>query len=61
MNRCRCPDGRVVSVVCRWFDQVSGGLTSGLGLLEAVQKEAWEEAGIPEHLLPGIHSAGAVS
>ncbi|XP_043233248.1 nudix hydrolase 24, chloroplastic-like isoform X1 [Amphibalanus amphitrite] len=42
-------------------NMVSGGLTSGLGLLEAVQKEAWEEAGIPEHLLPGIRSAGAVS
>ncbi|XP_037077579.1 uncharacterized protein YJR142W-like isoform X2 [Pollicipes pollicipes] len=42
-------------------NMVSGGLSSGLGLVEAMRKEAWEEAGIPDHLLSGLTSTGAVS
>lgn len=42
-------------------NMVSGGLTSGLGVLEAMHKESWEEAGLPRDLLPSIRSAGSVS
>ena len=42
-------------------NMVAGGQPLGLGLLENVQKEAWEEAGIPAWLSQRARPVGAVS
>lgn len=40
---------------------VGGGLSVGHGILETAQKEAMEEASIPNELLKNLVSAGSVS
>lgn len=42
-------------------NMVAGGQPVGIGLMENVQKEAWEEAGIPKELSARARSVGAVS
>lgn len=44
-----------------WDNCVSGGLSVGFGINETAIKEAGEEAGIPNHLLTKLKSAGCVS
>jgi len=44
-----------------WDSMVSGGLTVGYGINETAIKEAGEEAGIPNHLIAKLKSAGCVS
>ncbi|XP_058798534.1 uncharacterized protein LOC131668418 [Phymastichus coffea] len=44
-----------------WDNCVSGGLSVGFGINETAIKEAREEAGIPNHLLTKLKSAGCVS
>lgn len=44
-----------------WDNCVSGGLSVGFGINETAIKEASEEAGIPNHLLTKLKSAGCVS
>lgn len=45
----------------KWDNMVSGGLSVGLGILEATRKEAMEEASVPNDLLDKLISAGSVS
>lgn len=44
-----------------WDSMVSGGLSVGYGINETAIKEAGEEAGIPNHLIAKLKSAGCVS
>ncbi|XP_025831260.1 uncharacterized protein YJR142W [Agrilus planipennis] len=45
----------------KWDNMVSGGFSVGYGIRETAQKEAGEEASVPDSILKNMISAGSVS